>query len=115
MGVFGDNEDMLRDVNHPAHTSGGREAVSVACVIIIGSIILFSTVDIPWLPMEVLVFLTLLVAALGFFLVIRVFSRAERQVSKNTQERREEEIVAREAQLQEAKARGDLDRWNNKS
>jgi hypothetical protein len=58
-GLGQSDEAMLRDANHPAHRSGGREAIGVFLLVCILGAFLFSFVNVWFLPFIVKLAITL--------------------------------------------------------
>jgi len=44
------DEAMLRDPNHPSHTSGGRELAWTFSLFVIGGFILYHAANLTWIP-----------------------------------------------------------------
>ncbi len=68
------------DINDPEHRSGLSEAVSAACVVVLGGVVLFSIFDVNWMPLFFKIFFVNLVAAgVGFWTKWRVGGAQDRR------------------------------------
>ena len=109
------DEAALRDRNHPGHRSGSREGMWAALIVMIVGLILFSSVELPWMPQFAKIMLTLIVATGVAVGVSLTFSRAESRSRARLQEeyradleaetqRKIAAMKAAEAEKQEGKA-----------
>ncbi|WP_428516365.1 hypothetical protein [Roseovarius sp.] len=62
---FDRDDAMLRDIHHPGHTGGVREGVWTFAVLCLAGLILFTAVEVTWLPLYWKIFVTLFVAAVS--------------------------------------------------
>lgn len=62
---FDRDDAMLRDIHHPGHVGGVREGLWTFAVLCLAGLILFTAVEVRWLPLYWQIFLTLFGAAVG--------------------------------------------------
>jgi Flp pilus assembly protein TadB len=85
-----DDEAVLRDVRHPEHTSGWREALTAAVVVWGVGAILLSSVRVEWLSSYVKTILVIFAGtAFGFFFLWWIGGAARRRRSRIDQDVRE--------------------------
>ncbi|MDW3206807.1 MAG: hypothetical protein R8L07_14820 [Alphaproteobacteria bacterium] len=107
-----DDEAAMRDINHPEHSSGWREAGMAFLAICIGGWIFFSVFDVTWLPFFVKFLLTIIVAAAsGYFFIWWIGGHAGRERIANSMDRRDRDDAETLRKIEEAKAKGDFDRF----
>ena len=107
MGPLGHGDEaMLRDPNHPAHTSGGREGGMSAILVIVLGIIFFNVYEITWLSVFWKCFLLLLVSvSVGFFMAIQIGGSKERAKRREQQKYREMMEAEKKKQIEQMRLR----------
>lgn len=109
------DEAMLRNKDHPSHTSGGREGGTAACLVLIASLVLFLSVDISWLSSFWKTTISVFTAAAVGWGVGRWFgSRDGRSKSAAQREFREAQEANRQRQMDEAIRTGRFARFGEK-
>lgn len=107
-----DDEAAMRDINHPEHSSGWREAGMAFLAICIGGWIFFSVFDLQWLPFFMKFLLTLGVAAsAGYFFIWWIGGHTKRESIASSMARRDRDEAETARKIAEAKARGDFEQF----
>lgn len=94
---FDRDDAMLRDIHHPGHVGGVREGLWTFVIVCLAGLILFTAVEVTWLPLYWKIFVTLLVAATSGIAVGRAIWRLQ---TASREKAKEEYRAMREAETQ---------------
>jgi Flp pilus assembly protein TadB len=111
---FSTDKAALRDSNYPEHRGGGRKAMfAILLVGIFGGVIFFS-IDVGWLPSYIAILTVFVLGPMaGFLFIWRMGAANKRNQARLDQEKRDNIQAERDKQLQEAKDKGDFDKWGH--